>query len=33
MLKFIEKWDGQLPEVVTGNDKLMQMLDVSKKNK
>lgn len=29
MLKFIEKWDGQLPDVVTGNDKMLQMLDVS----
>ncbi len=29
MLKFIEKWDGQLPDVINGNNPMMQMLDVT----
>lgn len=29
-LQFIEKWNGQLPTVMSGDDKLMPMLDLSK---
>lgn len=32
-LQFIEKWNGQLPTYMAGDNKLMPMLDVSKENK